>query len=283
MENRIDPDRLRQLRNRKGKDWTQEKLAKKAGLAKQSIYRLEKGQQPGGRKQTLDGLCKALGVDEDVLTGKAPMPEQPRRKDEPSSRDFRQLNVRVSGQVRNALFLAARRYGVDQTKIIELAPLLFTIIAENSLESWRKKVDGEISKVEEARGVPGVFVNDGELEDYREGVNARGLFDFEDGNEAFLNYLKNLSSNVNKNIVQITSYETYYICIDDVIAILGKENMEQIEMVLRGRSPIKMPSGILNGKTPDDQDARVQWIKENAGNWAVEEDDVEIEIDGEWR
>ncbi len=44
-----------------------------------------------------------------------------------------QLNVRVSPEARNALALVAERYGIRPTDIIEIAPLLFHLVASESL------------------------------------------------------------------------------------------------------------------------------------------------------
>jgi len=43
------------------------------------------------------------------------------------------INYRVSGETRTALDLVSHHYGVRQAEIIELAPLLFLITAQQSL------------------------------------------------------------------------------------------------------------------------------------------------------
>jgi hypothetical protein len=73
-----------------------------------------------------------------MLTGESPIPHEQLRL--PGVPSVSQLNVRVNAAIRNAYELAARRYGVSTTKIAQLAPLLFVIFAEESLEYRREKL-----------------------------------------------------------------------------------------------------------------------------------------------
>jgi transcriptional regulator with XRE-family HTH domain len=135
MTEAVDPSRLTELRKRRR--LTQEALAKQAGVSKQTVYRLEKGQQSGNRQKSVKGLCEALGVDADVLSGQAPLPPSDRPSSEPSDDSRYQLNVRLDGAVRNAFSLVALRYKIPISRIVELAPLLFVLAAERSLDRRR--------------------------------------------------------------------------------------------------------------------------------------------------
>jgi transcriptional regulator with XRE-family HTH domain len=132
MTRHILPDRLRYLRL--VHKLSQHDLAAKAGLSKTSIYRLETGRQPGRRQRTIDGLAKALNVDAGVLTGELPLPALRSGTPEDADTGQYQINVRVDGAVRNAFQLAAQRYRVPMARIVELAPFLFVLAAESSLE-----------------------------------------------------------------------------------------------------------------------------------------------------
>ena len=69
--------------------------------------------------------------------------------------DYR-INVRVDGVVRNAFSLTAMRYQVPITRIVELAPLLFVLVAEASLERRRAK----LAELKEALSRAGTLAED---------------------------------------------------------------------------------------------------------------------------
>ncbi len=72
MAQTIDPERLRQIRNTR--QLTQDELAKKASLNKQTIYRLERDQKAIRSEKNLEQLASALGIDRG-LTGETPIPQ----------------------------------------------------------------------------------------------------------------------------------------------------------------------------------------------------------------
>lgn len=132
---KIDSDRLRILRERKG--FTRPQLAKRSGITERTIQRLEREphRSQKTREDTLNRLANALGVEPDVLTGKLPLPES----DEVPVYD-------QAPKTRLAYDFIKRRYGVSRTEIINMAPLFFTLLAEGSL-AWRRK---KLKEVEEA-------------------------------------------------------------------------------------------------------------------------------------
>jgi transcriptional regulator with XRE-family HTH domain len=141
MSKPIDPNRLKEIRLLR--KLSQEALSKKAKLSKESIHRLERGVQSGARPKTIDGLVKALEVEPGVLTGVLPIPTRDSTApDTPDTALFEMypMNYRVDGAVRNAFMIAALRYQVPVARIVELAPLLFVLAAEASLERRRAKL-----------------------------------------------------------------------------------------------------------------------------------------------
>jgi transcriptional regulator with XRE-family HTH domain len=126
-------ERLKELRDLRG--LSQEALAQKARLNKQTIYRLENGRQPP-RQKTIQRLAPALGVEPEVLTGEKPIPSDRARP--PESKDPAQLNIRLDPFIRNAFSLLALRYRVPIKSIVKVAPLLFFLAAEESLKRRRK-------------------------------------------------------------------------------------------------------------------------------------------------
>jgi transcriptional regulator with XRE-family HTH domain len=129
--------RLKELRKRQG--LSQQALSKKAEKARsrvsaQQIWRIESGKQETVRVLTVERLARALDVTPEILTGPAPLPEPgPTRPERPSGEDY-SINVQVDGAVRNAFTLVQMRYRAPISRIVELAPLLFVLTAEASLE-----------------------------------------------------------------------------------------------------------------------------------------------------
>ncbi len=140
----IRPELLRELRRRQG--LRLHTLAERAGISKDSVWRIENGMQPGNREDTQRRLARALGVDPGVLTGERPLPEL---VEAPRGR----WTVEISQSARNAATLAARRYRVPENLIVELAPLLFVLAAEESLGRRRAvlaDLESALSKAAEA-------------------------------------------------------------------------------------------------------------------------------------
>jgi transcriptional regulator with XRE-family HTH domain len=162
MSQTIHPSRLKELRTRAG--LTQAALGKKcasveidrkkAPVDKQTIYRIEAADHPQPvRSGTLARLAAALGVSPEVLTGQAPLPESEQVRVRPSNDDDYSINVPVDGAVRNAFSLVQMRYRVPIARIVELAPFLFVLAAEASLERRRIKLDKLGTALDEASSV----------------------------------------------------------------------------------------------------------------------------------
>jgi transcriptional regulator with XRE-family HTH domain len=132
---RIIPDVLQRLRTAKG--WSLDDLAErtKPKIDKQTIHRIEKGAQRGTRDTTIRRLAKALSVAPTVLTGETSAPDTP--DDDGKYFLMSKLGFRISTSAYNALFLAAERFNVTHSEIVELAPFLFCWAAEASLQRRR--------------------------------------------------------------------------------------------------------------------------------------------------
>ena len=132
---KIDPARLRILRERKG--FTRPQLGKLSGITERTIQRLEREphQSQKTREDTVIRLAKPLSVEPGVLTGELRLPES----DEVPVYD-------QAPKTRLAYDLIKRRYGVSRTEIINMAPLFFVLLAEGSL-AWRRK---KLKEAEEA-------------------------------------------------------------------------------------------------------------------------------------
>ena len=129
----IHPKRLQDLRKRM--KLSRCKLAEKSGVSERQIGRVEASNTDVPvRMNTMIKLASALGVDAEMLLDDPstldPLPVPP-------SQDV-QLSIKISSQVRLAYDLVKHRYGPSQKDIINLAPLLFVLLAEGSL-SWRRQ------------------------------------------------------------------------------------------------------------------------------------------------
>ena len=148
----IDPDRLRS--QRKKQKLSLVKLAEKTrrvnppGITEKTIQRLEATQNTAVREHTIESLVKALNVEPGVLTCELPLPESDNMPtDNP---DRVQIGAQIAPKTRLAYDLIKRRYGVNATEIINMAPLFFVLLAEGSL-AWRRE------KLEDMEEVIGRF------------------------------------------------------------------------------------------------------------------------------
>jgi transcriptional regulator with XRE-family HTH domain len=121
MQNTINPQALRHHRAKQ--NLTQEALADAVGCRKDTISRWERGKSKKVRPRLRDTLCQTLHVDWDDLC----------RSPGEVSRPEAQLNLRINREARTALDLICIRYGIHRFQVINLAPLLFLILAERSL------------------------------------------------------------------------------------------------------------------------------------------------------
>jgi hypothetical protein len=142
MNTRVDPQRLRNAMTRKGLSvkWLALKASSRENnISERTIARMLSGKEAGGtRPRTIEAIAKTLGIQPGVLTLDLPEPvaDQPESPQPPGTR----LNFRSSTATRNAYHLVAGRYGVSAALIAELGPILFLLIAEQSLASRRERL-----------------------------------------------------------------------------------------------------------------------------------------------
>lgn len=135
----IDPKRLRKLREAKG--LSRADLAAASNVSPKQIQRLEHPREASRspRRVTVRRLATALGVKPEVLSGEESLSE--------SDSPFVPRTVRVThwlfSEALLAFDLVEKRYGVQATAIMNMAPLFFVLLAEGSL-AWRRKELAEI-------------------------------------------------------------------------------------------------------------------------------------------
>ena len=174
---KIDPDRLRCLRQEKG--LTRPELARLSGIAVRTIQRLENEPQQSKKSQehTLTKLSHALGVQTGVLTGESPLSES----NKPPDSERVQIGAQIAPKARLAYDLVRRRYGVSATEIINMAPLFFALLAEGSLARRREELEEGSGHLQQIHSGHGVFVDalvvaEMAMEEERESIKKKDLF-----------------------------------------------------------------------------------------------------------
>ena len=129
---KINPKTLKKLRETKG--YSQQALADEAGIDKKTIVRIEGGKGGETRGATAKMIAKALGVNDFQVLAEDPESETVH------SEEFRILGARrvkvevpLFDETILAYDLVQEHYGVDMKKLINAAPVLFTLLAELSL------------------------------------------------------------------------------------------------------------------------------------------------------
>ena len=163
---RVIADRLRNLR--KSKRLSRKQLADLADIHARTIQRLENepDQCESTRKETVKRLAKALEVEPGVLTGASDLPDGDKAPaPEP---DPVRIGAQIAPKVRLAYDLIKRRYNVNVTDIINMAPLFFTLLAEGSLAWRREKSRQAVDAIDPVEKIEGFW---------RGGLGT-GLYDF---------------------------------------------------------------------------------------------------------
>ena len=123
----VDADCLRAARN--SRKMTRAELAEVSGVSERHIARLESSRRDV-QAPTLDALAGALDIAPDILTGRGRGWQQ--------AEAVEQAEVRLAPELRLAYDLIHRVYGPTADQLVELAPLLFALLAEDSL-AWRRE------------------------------------------------------------------------------------------------------------------------------------------------
>jgi transcriptional regulator with XRE-family HTH domain len=275
--NRIEPAILAKLLRDKGLSLAD--LAKAAKLDKGTIWRLAKGKVAKARELTVKTIARALDVDPAVLSGEVPAPET--INEAPVSK--RQLNVRVSTAASNGLELAARRYGLKQSQIVELSPFLFCWAAEtclkqrherlNEFNQLAKEKDSKIPHLASASG------HDDEKSDWElQSIDRRDLFStwlhtrfdtpfrFDpDTENPFAMFLRDLAD-ATDGVAKFKGWSgeggpDYRVCAEEAAELVGGD-ADRANEILHGEVSLsEMPKEVRPAEKAKD---RAQWVRETA-------------------
>lgn len=285
MEKTINPEALRKAR--KDRRLTQMELAEKCKCSKESISRWERGEIDNVRSHSREKLTKALGVEWEQLT------RPPVDKDESEQFSTRvTVNVRIGREVPNAFTLVCLRYGLNVAGVIELAPLLFLLIAEKSLAHRRKKLQEILdrdSPEDDQEAAPHLRTDlfrsstaEDALHSEKESISKRDIFgkhielenySGEDGEglNPFLNYLTNFMEGIPDNLVTLDNWWdniSYTIAEDtlrEVTGIEGKTDPEEHILDLIRGGDINLRKVLTSKKDLSPEDYS-NWLREQVAN-----------------
>jgi len=131
MMKTINPKALKQIRHKRG--WSHAELERRAKIGKRRLIELEK--ETAEFHEMRDGnfadLCKALSATPAQLRGEEPMTE-------PMPANYVTLRSKITTVAQMNYDLMAARYGVESDELVQLAPLMFSILIEDSF-TWRRQ------------------------------------------------------------------------------------------------------------------------------------------------
>lgn len=267
---KINPDRLRALLDKC--PLSQKELAAKIGADVGTLSRWKTGKIRKIRSDKLASLCDALGATPTALCDDGPLPETAADN---ARRD--QVTIMLDTACRNALALIARRYGVTRQQIVEVAPLLFAIMAEQCLAERRRKLN-EYSNAAPwhlRRSLRGPFDFDDQevLDAEKRSIDKRDLFaarvgGWDEGHHKdnpFARFLSERLSETGLPKGKAVTWEEgeaphYEIGIEELDELLGEDKYACF-LVLSGNVALAEMPGDTRKATPD---ARAMWVKEKA-------------------
>lgn len=127
----INPKALKQIRQKRG--WSHAELERRAKIGKRRLIELEK--ETAEFHEMRDGnftdLCKALSATPAQLLGKEPITD-------PMPANYVTLRSKITTVAQMNYDLISARYSVESDQIVQLAPLMFAILVEDSFK-WRQE------------------------------------------------------------------------------------------------------------------------------------------------
>ena len=269
---KINPARLGDLLGKYPN--SQKELAAKIGTDVGTLSRWKSGKVKTLRSDNLARLCEALGTTPTELCADGPLPESSKDSD---AANRGQVTMMLDTACRNALALVARRYGVTRQQIVEVAPLLFLVIAEESLSHRRKQLQlHENSAPRHLREwLKAPFdPEDQELLGIEErSIEERDLFaahvvgwdENYSKDNPFALFLSEKLSETKLRGGKVVIWDgdespSYMIGIDELVDLIGNDK-NAWRLVLKGKVALAEMPGDIRKATPE---IRASWVKEKA-------------------
>lgn len=280
--------------------WSLSELADKSGINKSTIHRIERGEpsKRGHNEHTIKQLAKCLGCTADDLC--APISNDEVQSDD--DRLFRRRSspgMKMSDASQNALQLVALRYGVKPEEVLDIAPLLFDLVAMESLlhrkmqlqelnqqrailaslESFfphlseRLVNDWHAEEIEftEQASIDKMDIFGSSIDQDNLAIDPRPLEYDEETDNPLITFLKSRALKVAessswKGDVEGWSFNgpTYTIC-EDLAAGFAAEDHKITQSILSGHVKVAdLPSGLL---AADKAAERLEWLREADRAW----------------
>lgn len=293
---KINAERLSKLRQ-----WRKiplSELARRANLSSRQIQRLESEQttSKATRESTLMKLAKALDVEPGVLTGQLP---DPTSEELPRSDEMERVSIsaKITPSAHLAFAFIKRRYGVNLTTIVNMAPLFFTLLAEGSLK-WRHEKLSEVSETINKLGIIGgdaghlAFTNaawriDEAATEEQRSIDKVDIFGEEISEAAydlgfrpsesnpFADYLRKLAKELdNGGVVEIDpggdksldwgvswNFPDYVVCRDELDTLTGGSDTAKFALQTGDVRLADIPEELLAEEATDE---RVKWLEARA-------------------
>lgn len=175
-KNTIRSDILKKLRE--DLNLSQAKLAEMAHLGQKTISNLERGHENrvehSANNRTTSRLEKILRTEKSVLSGEHPIPEKPKNK---------KTSISLSPKVQLNYDLVSKYYGITEQDILDVAPLLFFIAAERSLDKQLEDLKLDANN--------GNYIDFDDIEERFRAYFSRDIFESDFENNPFTNFLEN--------------------------------------------------------------------------------------------
>lgn len=278
LSHRINPDRFAALLDRCG--LSQKELAAIIGTDVGTVSRWKTGKIRTVRSDKLTRLCEVLRTTPTELCADGPLPEAAAAGD---AAPRGQVTMMLDTACRNALALIARRYGVTRQQIVEIAPLLFAIMAEQSLAERRDRLKGfhdaqdkcfdaappHLGRLLRGRSDEGDDAKVLEAEqlsiEQRDLFAARvsGRYANEDASNPFAAFLSERLAETKPEIKAGVTWDEgdaprYCVGTEELKDLLGKDG-DALKLIMSGEVALaEMPGDIRRAKP----EARASWVKE---------------------
>ncbi len=266
---------------RKRHGLSQQQLAVAIGCTKDTVSRWERGTSSRVRPHLRKPLCKALHVTWEQLTKPADRTSGESAYLNPT------IKASIGERVRTPLQLAAARYGVRPQNVLDIAPLLFVIVAERSLLERERRLQELSDAIDHAEGILsehfrhfggcGVSTHTVESEDPFYGEKAaldnRDVFGSQmDSSEGpFIHFVRNLAKGLPEDAVgpidpafggsTIGEYRIAEDTLRDITGISGddEENKKLLDHI---RSGLINLADCMRAKRDRDEGQYRQWLSE---------------------
>ena len=208
---KIQPGTLKMLR--KIRNLSQQELADRAKVDKKTIGRIEGGYAGESHGATVRLISGALGLSNPRILAEAPESELVREEARIHSASHSSgTRVHLDSETALAYDMVEEHYGVEVHRLIEEAPMLFTLLAEASLAERRRRLEDARAVLEEFnRALPEHLGDSGwAYEEEEESIGRRDLFRhpgnlewddprweaYRENGNPFSNFLKRLAENL---------------------------------------------------------------------------------------